>query len=95
MITSVSKYSRYMVTYQVGMTMEELRDLEDVSLCFSIIRKPFYTWIENQPKPFKFKISSDNFKDDSNGLTFELSFGFLDREIYKQFKEEFECFTIL
>ena len=95
MITSVSKYSRYMVTYQVGMTKEQFEELGKPASCFSDLQTPFYTWISNQPKPFKFKVSVDNPKDDSDGFTYELSFGFLDKEIYERFKEEFKCITIL
>ena len=88
MITPVSKYSRYMVTYQVGMTREQFKELESPASCFSDLQTPFYKWINDQPK-FKFKVSVDNIKDDSDGFTYELSFGFLDKEIYERFKEKF------
>lgn len=94
MITSVSKYSRYMITYLVGMTKEQFEELGKPASCFSDLQTPFYKWINNQPK-FKFKISTDNWEGDSNGFTYDLSFGFLDKEIYERFKEEFKCFTIL
>lgn len=94
MITSVSKYSRYMVTYRVGMTRKQFYDIERDASEFLDLQRPFYKWINTQPK-FKFKVSTDNWEGDLAGFTYDLSFGFLDKEIYERFKEEFKCFTTL
>lgn len=90
MITTVSKYSKYMVTYLFEISEEEIKRLENPFAISAVLERSIHKWFENLQKTAKYRISKDNIVWSDDGLSYEMSFGFLDEKLYKQFRNDFK-----